>query len=275
MTARVRRGLLLGALAAMAPLVPAAPDAQAILAASDGVPTISRAAVQGYFARSYVPSPLTIFDGVLKVEPATMLCFRVRHGAVLDPTLTHFWNLVDVANRARAQRFTGSRDQGLDELQSRLSRAVGMRMSADVPLGAFLSGGTDSSTIVALMQRLSSRPVKTFTVGSDESDINESNFAREVARYLGTEHEELIVSGSEALAVVPRLPDIYDEPFADSSQIPTYLVSAMARRSVTVCGVRRCSGHVTSRSASSSGCSASSALPSAVACAGSRRPIAL
>jgi asparagine synthase (glutamine-hydrolysing) len=211
-----------------------ASELRSISVASAAPLSISPAAVQGYFARSYVPAPLSIFEGVFKVEPATLMCFRVEDGAVLAPTVKRYWSLVDVANRVAANRFSGSRAQGLSELQSRLSRAVGLRMNADVPLGAFLSGGVDSSTIVALMQRQSSRPVKTFTIASDESDINEANFAREVAAFLGTEHEELLVSAAEARAVVPRLPDIYDEPFADSSQIPTYLVSAMARRKVTV-----------------------------------------
>jgi asparagine synthase (glutamine-hydrolysing) len=211
-----------------------ASELRSITAACDNSPAISPAAVQAYFARNYVPAPLSIFQNVFKVEPATLMCFRVRDDTVLQPTVTNYWNLVDVADHSSSHRFTGSREEGLDELQSRLSKAVGMRMHADVPLGAFLSGGIDSSTIVALMQRQSSRPVKTFTIGSELSDIDESNFAREVARHLGTEHYELIVSGIEARSVVPRLPDIFDEPFADSSQIPTYLVSAMARKSVTV-----------------------------------------
>ena len=209
-------------------------ELRSIVAVSSGALSISPAAVQGYFARSYVPSPLSIFQGVFKVEPATLMCFRVHDGVVGEPTVTRYWSLVDVANRVAGQRFAGTREEGLVELQSRLSRAVGMRMNADVPLGSFLSGGVDSSTIVALMQRQSSRPVKTFTIASDESDINEANFAREVAGFLGTEHEELLVSADEARAVVPRLPEMYDEPFADSSQIPTYLVSAMARKKVTV-----------------------------------------
>jgi asparagine synthase (glutamine-hydrolysing) len=211
-----------------------ASELRSITAASGEAFEISPAAVQAYFARNYVPAPLSIFEGVFKVEPATLMCFRVHDDAVLEPVVTRYWSLVDVADRASRNRFAGSREQGLADLQSRLSTAVGIRMQADVPLGAFLSGGVDSSTIVALMQRQSSRPVKTFTIASESNDIDESHFAREVARFLGTEHEEQRVSAADALAVVPRLPDIYDEPFADSSQIPTYLVSAMARKSVTV-----------------------------------------
>jgi asparagine synthase (glutamine-hydrolysing) len=211
-----------------------ASELRSITAACESSLSISPAAVQAYFARNYVPAPLSIFQDVFKVEPATLMCFRVRDDTVLQPTVTRYWNLVDVADRSSRNRFAGTREEARNELQSRLSRAVGMRMNADVPLGAFLSGGIDSSTIVALMQQQASRPVKTFTIASDQSDINESHFAREVARHLGTEHEELLVSASEAKSVVPRLPEIYDEPFADSSQIPTYLVSAMARKSVTV-----------------------------------------
>jgi asparagine synthase (glutamine-hydrolysing) len=211
-----------------------ASELRSIVAASDDSLAISRAAVQGFFARNYVPAPLSIYEGVYKVAPATLMCFDVRGDAIQEPRVTRYWNLVDVANHASENRFVASREEGLIQLQSRLSRAVGIRMHADVPLGAFLSGGVDSTTIVALMQQQASRPVKTFTIASDQSDINESHFAREVARRLGTEHHELMVSASEARAIVPRLPEIYDEPFADSSQIPTYLVSAMARKSVTV-----------------------------------------
>jgi asparagine synthase (glutamine-hydrolysing) len=211
-----------------------ASELRSISAASGNALAISPTAVQAYFARNYVPAPLSIFQEVFKVEPATLMRFRIRDDTVLEPMVTRYWDVVEVADRMSSRRFAGSREQGLDELQARLSKAVGMRMHADVPLGAFLSGGIDSSTVVALMQRQSSRPVKTYTIGSELSDIDESQFAREVARYLGTEHHELIVSGSEALSVVPRLPNIFDEPFADSSQLPTYLVSAMARKSVTV-----------------------------------------
>jgi asparagine synthase (glutamine-hydrolysing) len=211
-----------------------ASELRSIITACDGGLTISSAAVQAYFARNYIPAPLSIFQNVFKLEPATLLCFRVQDDVVLEPTAKRYWDLVDVADRMRRNRFTGSREGGLEELQSRLSTAVGIRMHADVPLGAFLSGGVDSSMIVALMQRQASRPVKTFSIASEEDDIDESHFAREVASFLGTEHEEFLVSSSEARSMVPRLPDIYDEPFADSSQIPTYLVSAMARRSVTV-----------------------------------------
>jgi asparagine synthase (glutamine-hydrolysing) len=151
-----------------------------------------------------------------------------------EPSVQRYWSLANVAQTGVLQQYKGSATQAVDELETLLKNAVGQQMMADVPLGAFLSGGVDSSTIVALMQAQSSRPVKTFSIGFEEDAYNEAEYARAVAAYLGTEHTDLYVTPQQALDVIPRLPTLYDEPFADSSQIPTFLVSQMTKQHVTV-----------------------------------------
>ena len=151
-----------------------------------------------------------------------------------SPIPVPYWSARRAAEAGAAAPFEGTEAEGVDRLEALLREAVGLQMVADVPLGAFLSGGVDSSTIVALMQAQSPRPVKTFTIGFEEAGYDEARYAKEVARHLGTEHTELYVTPAEAREVIPSLPTLYDEPFADSSAIPTYLVSRMARRQVTV-----------------------------------------
>jgi len=194
---------------------------------------VDREALALYLRYSYVPAPRSIYRGVCKLAPGTLL--RVRPGDHRQlPESKQFWSLKAVAEHGQREPFQGSDDDAVEALEGKLLEAVRAQQIADVPLGAFLSGGIDSSTIVALMQSQSHRPVQTFTIGFQEVGYNEAEHARAVARHLGTNHTELYVTSAQALAVIPRLATLYDEPFADSSQIPTYLVSQMARAHVTV-----------------------------------------
>ena len=194
---------------------------------------INRDALVPYLRHGYVPAPCSIYRGIYKLEPgaALELCMP-RAGDLPEPF--QYWSARAAAEAGALAPFTGSDYQAVEELESLLGESVGREMIADVPLGAFLSGGVDSSTIVALMQARSRRPVRTFTIGFQEAAYNEAHYAKAVAQHLGTEHTELYVTPAEAMAVIPRLPGLYDEPFADSSQIPTCLLSQLASRSVTV-----------------------------------------
>lgn len=193
---------------------------------------INRQALVLFMRHNYVPTPYTIYEDIQKLSPGCVLEVSLSQR---EPRLVRYWSAVDTVRNGQAARARGWEPQAaVDELESLLTTAVAGQMMADVPLGAFLSGGIDSSTIVALMQKQSSRPVKTFTIGFHEKGYNEAEHAKAVARHLGTEHTELYVAPEEAMAVIPLLPSMYDEPFSDSSQIPTYLVSALARQHVTV-----------------------------------------
>ncbi len=195
---------------------------------------IDRQALTLLLRHSYVPAPRTIYAGVSKLQPACFARFAVRRHSVVRLEHRCFWNAAEV--QAAASANAGSIQPGdvTNELGELLKDAVRLRLIADVPLGAFLSGGIDSSLVVALMQALSSRPVRTFTIGFNEDEYNEAHHAKAVARHLGTDHTEMYLTPQETLAVIPKLPLLYDEPFADSSQIPTALVCAMARQHVTV-----------------------------------------
>lgn len=196
----------------------------------DFVAEIDRSAVVSYLRHNYVPGPLSIFSNVHKLQPGEMLSCKTGE----EPQISAYWTLSDARKRAVANQFSGSEDEAVEALHTLLDDAVGIRMIADVPLGAFLSGGIDSSTVVALMQARSSKPIRTFSIGFHEAAYNEASHAKSVAEHLGTEHTELYVSADEARAVIPRLPEIYNEPFADSSQIPMFLVSHMTSEHVTV-----------------------------------------
>jgi asparagine synthase (glutamine-hydrolysing) len=189
-------------------------------------------ALASYLRYLYVPAPQSIFRRVIKVPAAHIL--TVRDPAVGLPAAQAYWSLGDVARAGLTNPFTGADSEAVDELDKLLSDAVRRRMHSDVPLGALLSGGIDSSAVVSAMQEASSRPVKTYTIGFAEEEFNEAGHAARVAEHLGTDHTSLLLTGEDAQSLVPRLPDIFDEPFGDPSQLPTLLVSQLARRHVTV-----------------------------------------
>ncbi|PYU93128.1 MAG: asparagine synthase (glutamine-hydrolyzing) [Acidobacteria bacterium] len=196
---------------------------------------INRGALSLQMRYSYIPQPHSIYRGTYKLRPGTMLSVKADSVPCSGPgSPVSYWSAREAAERGAAHPFRASEQEAADRLEELLREAVRLRLVSDVPLGAFLSGGIDSSTVVALMQALSSRPVKTFTVGFHETNYNEAVHAQAVAAHLGTDHTELYVTPEEARAVIPKLPAIYDEPFSDSSQIPTYLISQLARQQVTV-----------------------------------------
>ncbi len=192
---------------------------------------INRDALALYTRHNAIAAPHSIYQGVHKLPPGHLLTVSLANR---DPQPSAYWSLQHIAEKGVASPFTGSDVEAIDALEGLLRDAVRKQMMADVPLGAFLSGGVDSSAVVALMQAQSSRPVKTFTIGFNEAGYNEAVHAKAVAKHLGTEHTELYVTPEQALDVIPRLPKLYSEPFSDSSQIPTFLVSQMARQHVTV-----------------------------------------
>lgn len=208
-------------------------ELKALRAHPQFVPEVDREALSSYVRFSYVPCPRTIYRGFRKLPPGTILTVRAN---VPDarPEPVPYWSAREVALRGQSAPFTGSAEEAVSTLHDLLRDAVLLRLESDVPLGAFLSGGIDSSTVVALMQAESSRPVRTFTIGFQEGGYDEAAHAKAIAAHLGTDHSELYCRPSDALELIPRLPDWYDEPFADSSQLPTYMVSAMTRKHVTV-----------------------------------------
>lgn len=196
---------------------------------------IDRGALALFFRHNYVPAPHSIYQGIRKLPPGACLTIterQTRAGRAGDPV--RYWSFAQVVARGQRQPFAGTEADAVLEAERLLRQAVAGQMVADVPLGAFLSGGVDSSTVVALMQAQSRRPVRTFTIGFHEGEYNEAQHAAAVARHLHTDHTELYVTPDQAMQVIPRLPALYDEPFADSSQIPTFLVAQLARQHVTV-----------------------------------------
>ena len=205
-------------------------ELKALRAAPGFAATIDRDALTLYLRHGYIPAPHSVYTGIRKLPPGHLL----EIGPDGSGTPVAYWSALEAARAGLASPFTGAEAEAQAELHALLREAVGLRLEADVPLGAFLSGGIDSSLVVALMQEQRSDPVRTFTIGFTEQGYDEAPHAKAVAAHLGTAHTELYVTPDEARGVIPLIPAMYDEPFSDSSQIPTHLVSALARRDVTV-----------------------------------------
>jgi asparagine synthase (glutamine-hydrolysing) len=195
---------------------------------------LDRGSLPLFLKYKYVPAPHSIYKGIKKLEPGTMLRISSNSGSSQKSNPETYWSFRKMVESGISSPFRGDRSEAVSEIERILGNAVSQQSMADVPLGAFLSGGIDSSAIVALMQSKTSSPVKTFTIGFGEKGYNEAVHAKAVAQHLGTDHHELYVTPNDAMDVIPSLPDIFDEPFADSSQIPTYLVAKMAKENVTV-----------------------------------------
>ena len=196
---------------------------------------INRNALSSYLRHNYVPAPYSIYTGIQKLTPGTFLKLtkkQIRNQEL--PETKVYWSIDQAVKQGFERPFDGTADQAVDELDRLLRQSIKGQMVADVPLGAFLSGGIDSSTVVALMQDISDAPVNTFSIGFNEEGYNEAQHASLVAKHLGTHHTELYVTALQARDVIPDIPSLYDEPFADSSQIPTFLVAELARKKVTV-----------------------------------------
>lgn len=187
--------------------------------------------LQLYFVHGYIPAPYSIYQDIFKLDAGCMLEIDAPYQ---EPKVSAYWSVREAAINGQEHPFKGTRQEAADELERLLRESISEQMVADVPVGAFLSAGIDSSTIVALMQAQSGRKVRSFTIGMDNPDYNEAVYAKEIANHLGTEHTELYITAQDAKEVIPKLSWMFGEPFADSSQIPTYLVSKMTREHVTV-----------------------------------------
>ena len=211
-------------------------ELKALKAHPDFVGEIDREVLCLYLRHSYIPAPYSIYKGIKKLLPGSFLQMQLGTDSDSCRSLSSktYWSFVDAAAHGLEMPFVGSDIEAVASLDSQLRESVGLQMMAEVPLGAFLSGGVDSATVVALMQAQSGRPVNTFTIGFEGNRLNEAEYAKAVAKHLGTDHTELYVSSTKARQVIPMLGKMYDEPFADSSQIPTFLVAQMAQSNVKV-----------------------------------------
>lgn len=204
----------------------------ACIASLDGFQNpVNKDVLSIYFIHGYIPAPYSIYENIYKLEPGCILEIKSpfkKYG------ISTYWSIKEVAQHGQEYLFKGTYEEAVDELERLLKASIQDQMMADVPVGAFLSAGIDSSTVVALMQSLHPDKVKTFTIGMEDEKYNEAVYAKEIAAHLGTEHTELYITEEDARGVIPKIPFIFGEPFADSSQIPTYLVSRMTRQHVTV-----------------------------------------
>ena len=206
-----------------------------VLSSMDGFDNpINTAVLDLYFVHGYIPAPYSVYENIYKLEPGVILKIKLPYHNMAEIVMEPYWSMKETARKGQENLFTGTRQEAADELERLLKQSISEQMVADVPVGAFLSAGIDSSTVVALMQSLNRGKVRSFTIGMEEKGFNEAVYAKEIAKHLGTEHTELYISKEDAKAVIPKLPYIFGEPFADSSQIPTYLVSKMTREHVTV-----------------------------------------
>jgi len=208
-------------------------ELKALSVHSDFKGEIDKNALSLYLRHNYIPAPYSIYKNIFKLKQGAILTISSRDVG-LTPNLDFYWSAKDVVEMNSTSLSTDSEEEAILQLEALLKESVKLRMISDVPLGAFLSGGIDSSTVVSLMQAQSTQKVKTFSIGFYNEKFNEAVYAKEVADHLGTDHTELYVTPEEMITAIPKMPVLYDEPFSDSSQIPTYLVSELAKRSVTV-----------------------------------------
>lgn len=211
-----------------------ASELKALRTHPDWVGEIDRNSLALLMRYNYIPAPYSIYCDIHKLMPGTYVHFRLDTPVGQIPSHTTYWSAIEVMEQGISHSFAYSDDEAIDALEKLLGDTIQEKMIADVPLGAFLSGGIDSSAVVAIMQSRSLQKVKTFSIGFHEEDYNEAQHAKEVARHLGTDHTELYVTPEQAMEVIPKLAHLYDEPFSDSSQIPTFLVSGMTKKHVTV-----------------------------------------
>ncbi len=207
-----------------------ASELKALRVMPDWKPEVDKHALGSYLRHAYVPAPATIYSDVFKLPPGNILTWKAGE----SPEINQYWDPLALASMNEQVHHSISDNEAIDQLDNLLGDAVQRRMISDVPFGAMLSGGIDSSVVTALMQKHSDRPVKTFSIGFNESDYNEAMYASEVAKHLGTEHTELYVESKHSLDVIEKIPTMYDEPFADASQIPTFLISKLIKNHVTV-----------------------------------------
>jgi asparagine synthase (glutamine-hydrolysing) len=192
---------------------------------------IDRKSLSLYFRFNYIPTPYSIYENIYKLQPGSVLSLRQGEKKY---KIRKYWSIEDRAISSVHNSLSGSEDDLINELEHHITRSIKQKMVSDVPLGAFLSGGIDSSIVVGIMQSLSSQPIKTFTIGFEDEVFDEAKDARLIAKHFGTDHHELYVTAQDVIDVIPLLPSLYDEPFSDASQIPTYLVSKLAKQEVTV-----------------------------------------